>query len=123
MSNFTLKGNVVELEIHVVRKSYSGVIYDIEIFPGDQDPPWKNVKDIKAIKLPEDWDFENIGKGVRFYTRRSPLRKCEPEKFIFKILPPQKTVESIQIHLTDKNCTIIGDMVSLPVDNLKNQTE
>jgi hypothetical protein len=111
-SNFTLKGDEVELEIHVVKRSFSGVIYDIEIFPGDQNPPWQSIEDIRAVKLPEDWDYEHIGKGVRFYTRRNPLRKCEPEKFKFRILPPQKTVKFIQIHLSDKNCKIIGEIVS-----------
>lgn len=107
-STFTLEDDTVELEIYVVRDRLSGEIWDIEIFPEDQEPPWKSVEDVKA---PEGWKIENGDNRVKFYTEWNPPRKREPVKFKFEV-QPKTTIRCIRVHLTDKNHKTIGEIVS-----------
>lgn len=114
-STFTLKGDEVEMEVHVVTDGLSEKIWDIEIFPEDQDPRWKSVEGIEA---PECWNIKNKDNRVRFYTDVKPLKECEPVKFGLKIRPKEivkhNKIYFIRIHLTDKNQENIGEMISWP---------
>ena len=111
-SIFTIKNNLVELEIHVVKKDYSGVIYDVEIFPEDQDPPWESIECVENDGSPVTWECENEGNGLKFLTRSDPLKKCKPVKFRFNVILPNKSIKSIRVHLTDKNGENIGEIIS-----------
>jgi len=114
-STFTLKGGEVEMEVHVVTDGISEKIWDIEIFPEDQDPRWESVKGIEAS---ECWNIKNKDNRVRFYTDVKPLKECESAKFEFtfqfKRNIAHNTIYFIKVHLTDKNQKNIGEMISWP---------
>jgi hypothetical protein len=103
-----LPDNVIELNVRVVGDFYSNKIYDIEIFPESQNPPWYG---IDAIEAPEGWDYEKIGKGIRFYTLTDPLIKCQPKKFIFRVWGIRIS-RYIEIHITDKDHLNLGVILS-----------
>ena len=89
------------------------MVYDIEISPGDQEPPWENVERIIDVKPPNDWFHRMIGRGVRFYTYSSPLIKGEPLKFGFKVQPKitdHIEINSIKVHLSDENGKNLGEI-------------
>ena len=106
-STFTIKHGKVEIEVHVSTKGLSERIYNIEIFPDDQDPRWKSVEYIEGAELPAGWACQRKIDGVRFYTEDNPLKECEPVKFRLKIRPEEivkdNKIHSIRVHLTDKN--------------------
>lgn len=99
-----LEDNVIELYVHVMTEEYSEEIYDIEILPEIQKPPWKKAEGLKA---PEDWKFEKMGKGVRFYTEESPLLECERTKFTFKVEAGEIS-DIIWLHVTDEDHKNMG---------------
>ncbi len=105
-------GVEVELCIHIAKKKYSGIIYDVEISPEDQDPPWESVQCVGSHGSPTGWKCRKEGKGVKFLTRSDPLRKCEPVKFKFNVILPHKSIKSIRVHLTDKNDENISEIIS-----------
>jgi hypothetical protein len=100
--------NVIELNVRVVGDFYSDKIYDIEIFPESQNPPWYG---IDAIEAPEGWSYEKIGNGIRFYTLTDPLIKCQPRKFIFRVWGIRIS-RYIEIHITDKDHENLGVILS-----------
>lgn len=107
-STFDFHYDVVELYVRVVKEEYSGMIYDIEIFPEIQSPAWDSVE---ALEAPEGWNFEKVGKGVRFYTETNPLLKCQPVKFKFKI-EGKRISWYIRVHVTDEAHGNLGMIIS-----------
>jgi hypothetical protein len=107
-STFFSADNVIELYMHVESNTYSNKIYDIEILPNVQDPPWKTAEGLKA---PEGWKYEKMDDGVRFFTQSNPLLKCQRTKFRFKF---QATTipESIRVHITSRDHTNMGIVLS-----------
>lgn len=112
-STFTLEGKKVEMEIHVITGELSRKIYIIEIFPDDQEFPWKIDKGVLVLRLPKDWDSKKKGNGVRFSTEYKPLKKCEPAKFEFKVQVVEKNFKNIRLHLKDKYNKNIGEIISI----------
>lgn len=99
-----LEDNIIELYVHVLSEEYSEKIYDIEILPEIQDPSWKKAEGIKA---PKGWEFEKMGKGVRFYTREKPLVECERTKFTFRV-EAEEISDTIWLHVTDEDHENMG---------------
>ncbi len=94
--------------IHVVRESYSNVIYDIEILPQYQNPSWDSAE---GDEPPKGWISKSMGKGVKFYTEEYPLVKCLKVTFKFRV---QATTISdrIRVHATDIDHENLGMIVS-----------
>lgn len=98
---------MVELYVHVVSEDLSNKIYDIEILPEAQQPPWENAEGLMA---PEGWAHEKLGNGVRFYTKTRPLIKCKEVIYEFRV---QGTIsEKIRLHITDTNHENLGMVIS-----------
>jgi hypothetical protein len=107
-STFFSADNVIELYMHVESNTYSNKIYDIEILPNVQEPPWKTAEGLEA---PEGWKYEKMDDGVRFSTQSNPLLKCQRTKYKFKF---QATTipESIRVHITGRDHTNMGMVLS-----------
>ena len=103
-----LRDKVVVMHVRVVDNNYSGKIYDIEILPQAQNPSWDSVEGIEA---PEGWEFEQIGDGVRFYTKTKPLITCQRTKFVFRVRARRISCY-IRIHMTGKDHENLGEIVS-----------
>lgn len=102
------KDGVVEMYIRVVSGEYSGKVYDIEIFPTAQSPFWESVV---VMEAPTGWESEEIGDGVRFYTKENPLVTCQRTRFIFRVRA-QRISWYIRVHLTGKDGENLGEIIS-----------
>jgi hypothetical protein len=107
-STFTMYCGSVHLYVRVVNEEHSGVIYDIEILPENQQPLWD---DVEGIEAPEGWNFEKIGNGVRFYTETNPLIMCHRTKFTFRVTA-KRISWHMRIHVTDQNHQNMGIIIS-----------
>ena len=103
-----LEDNVVELYVRVINDDFSGLVYDIEIFPEIQQPPWQSVE---VLMMPEGWEYEKIGDGVRFHTTTNPLIKCQLTKFVFRV-KAKRISWYIRIHITNEYHESLGEIVS-----------
>ena len=104
----TIKNNIVEVRIFV--KEYTSIanrIYDLEILPEEQEPPWEGVD---VTKPPKNWTKASMGKGVRL-SSSSPIPVREP--FTFELKIDAITIsDTIRIHATDKNHRNLGFIIS-----------
>lgn len=102
-----LGGGLVEMRVHVVTPALDQLIYDLEIYFGEQTPPWSGGQPVQA---PPGWSAQPIPGGIRFVTSNSPLRTCQPVTLRFQSNPPPGN--AIIVHATDQNHRDIGTFVS-----------
>ncbi len=101
----------IEIKMHVNKEGLDGVIYDIEIFYNEQDPPWQSAQ---PVEWPVGWGPMPVPGGVGWVTPASPLRYCQWVTFVVRVTPPV-TGATLHIHLTDKDHNNIGYVDSQPV--------
>ncbi|MBU7017355.1 MAG: hypothetical protein HXS44_07580 [Theionarchaea archaeon] len=99
---------MVELYIHIDTEAYTNRIFDIEILPEIQEPPWKSAE---GLKEPEGWKHEKMDDGVRFYTETNPLIKCQKKTFTFRVHATEMP-KTIKLHATDKFHENLGMIIS-----------
>ena len=106
-STFTVSEKIVEIKILVGEYiEGSNRIYDLEIFPGLQNPEWKNVE---IIDPPPEWSSEKIGNGIRVYGNEPiPINK----EIRFRIRVDGEIGDQILIHATNKDHENMGLIIS-----------
>ena len=85
-------------------------IFDVEIFPGDQNPPWNFVDTTLAV-LPAGWmQMALPGGAVRFFTTTNPLVPGQPVNFgnIFGQTNNNTQPNSIRVRLSRLDGSIVG---------------
>jgi hypothetical protein len=102
-----LSGGVVEIRVHVVTPALDQLIYDLEIYFGEQTPPWGGGQPVQA---PPGWSAQSIPNGIRFVTSNSPLRTCQPVTLQIQANPPPGN--TIIVHATDQNHHDMGVFIS-----------
>ena len=103
-ATYIFRHQAMEVNIQVVDEDYSGEIYSIDIIPEVQDPSWETVEGIEA---PENWTFEKIGNGVRFYTETDPLLKGQHKKFRFTV-KAKRISWYIRVYAGNQSHLIVG---------------
>jgi len=99
-----LGSGMIEITVHVVDGALDALIYDLEIFYGEQQPHWQGATPVQG---PTGWSPGQISGGLGFSTSTSPLRTCQPVKFVIQVAPPF-TGDSIAIRVTDKTHKNLG---------------
>ena len=107
---------VIVITVHVTGgdPGLNGVIYDLEIQFGEQDPPWES-GEILGVEPPYDgtWGSQPVSGGIGVRTESNPLVTCVPITVIASA-PPSVTGSIITIHATDKDHGDIGTFGSQP---------
>ncbi len=102
-----LGGGLVEMQVHVISQPLDQLIYDLEIYFGEQTPPWA---DGQPIQPPPGWSAQPLPNGIRFVTSNNPLHTCQPVTLRLQANPPPGN--TIIVHATDQNHRDLGTFVS-----------
>jgi hypothetical protein len=90
--------------MHVMKNDLDKMIFDIEIFYAEQNPPWPGAE---PISWPEGWMPAPTPGGIGFATSSNPLLFCHEVKFII-LLGSFQPGDPIKIHLTDSQHNNLG---------------
>lgn len=93
--------------MHVNEIGTDGVVYDLEIFYGEQKPVWESAQ---PVEWPEGWIPKPVPGGVGWMTSTNPLRYCQAVTFLVQVTGP--VGDMIWIHVTDKEHKNIGYITS-----------
>ena len=104
-------GQIV-ITVHVITDDLHAIVYDLEIFFKDQQPPWPGGQPVQG---PPGWEPMPMTDGVGWVTNSNPLQKCHPVTFVI-VAPPSAVGDSIIIHLTDKDHKNLGNIASQRVN-------
>jgi len=95
--------------VHVVDPALDSLIYDLEIFFAEQQPPWVSGQPLTG---PSGWQPFPVPGGLGWMTSDQPLRTCQPVEFMVQVPADAAIGDSIWIHLTDRNHNNLGYIVS-----------
>jgi hypothetical protein len=104
---------LIVITVHVVSSDLNRIVYDLEIFFADQNPPWHMGQPVEG---PQGWVVMPMTDGIGWVTQTNPLQTCTPVTFVI-FVPPGTTVgDFISIHLTDKDHKNLGNITSQRVN-------
>ena len=109
-STFTVTADgYVVITVHVQDPTLSLLIYDMEIFFDEQQPPWPGGQPISG---PPGWEPFPVPGGIGWVTNSNPLVACQPVQFV--VLPPLGVPigDVIWLHVTDKDHHNLGYVIS-----------
>jgi hypothetical protein len=110
----TADGQVV-ITVHVQDPALTGLIYDMEIFFSEQQPPWQGGQPISG---PRGWEPFPVPGGIGWVTTGAPLVACQPVQFVVQLPPGTGIGDVIWLHMTDKEHKNLGYVVSQRVSFL-----
>lgn len=102
---------VYQITVHVVDQALNGLVWDMEIFFADQQPPWS---DGQAGPGPNGWMPMTVTGGIGWVTQDAPLLTCQPVTFTFQA-PASQVGDVIWLHLTDREHHNMGNITSTRV--------
>ncbi len=97
----------IEITVHVNEIGADGIVYDLEIFYGEQKPPWESAQ---PVEWPDGWSPMPVAGGVGWMTSTNPLRYCQAVTFLVQVTGP--VGDMIWIHVTDRDHNNIGYITS-----------
>ena len=97
------------ITVHVTTDNLNGIVHDLEIFFGDQQPPWQGGQPVQG---PPGWVPMNVPGGIGWMTNSNPLLTCRPVTFVVAVPPGVPVGDFITIHLTDKSHNNLGNITS-----------
>jgi hypothetical protein len=104
---YELSPGVYQMTVHVVDQALNGIIFDLEIYFAEQQPPWTSGQ---ALQGPPGWTTMPVTGGIGWVTSSSPLLTCHPVTFIFQASP--SVGDAIWVHLTDREHRNLGYIIS-----------
>lgn len=104
----TADGHVV-ITVHVQDPALAGLIYDMEIFFKEQQPPWPGGQPISG---PPGWEPFPVSDGIGWVTGANPLPVCQPVQFVVQLPIGVAVGDAIWLHMTDKDHKNLGYVVS-----------
>jgi hypothetical protein len=99
----------VIITVHVQDPALSLLIYDMEIFFAEQQPPWPGGQPISG---PPGWEPFPVTGGIGWVTGSNPLVACQPVQFVVQLPPGIAVGDAIWLHMTDKEHNNLGYVVS-----------
>jgi hypothetical protein len=107
----TADGHVV-ITVHVVDPAFDRKIYDMEIFPNEQTPPWPAGQPISG---PQGWQPVFMPTYIGWVTANNPLITCQPVQFGVMLPPTAAIGDAISLHMTDQSHNNLGYVTSTRV--------
>ncbi len=104
----TADGFVV-ITVHVQDPAWSRLIYDMEIFFDEQQPPWPGGQPISG---PPGWQPFPVTGGIGWMTNNNPLEVCQPVQFVIQLPAGVAIGDVIWLHMTDQNHNNLGYVIS-----------
>jgi hypothetical protein len=104
----TTDGYVI-ITIHAQDPALHRVIYDLEIFFAEQEPPWTGGQPVSG---PPGWQPFPMTGGIGWMTSTSPLMVCQPVQFVVQLSPGATVGEAIGLHMTDQHHNNLGYVIS-----------
>lgn len=109
-STFTMTADgFVVITVHVQDPALSLLIYDMEIFFDEQQPPWPGGQPISG---PPGWEPFLVPGGIGWMTSSNPLIVCHPVQFVVQLPAGIAIGDVIWLHMTDKEHNNLGYVVS-----------
>jgi len=109
-STFTVTADgYVVITVHVQDPTLSLLIYDMEIFFDEQQPPWPGGQPISG---PPGWEPFPVPGGIGWMTNSNPLVACQPVQFVVQLPLGIAIGDVIWLHVTDKDHNNLGYVVS-----------
>jgi len=99
---------VIEISVQVVDHALDGLIYDMELYFGDQSPSWQGAQ---PLQWPAGWNPVPIAAGIGFRTETAPLTPAAASRIVIQVVPPAAG-NTIWIALTGRDHRILGYIVS-----------
>lgn len=93
----------------MIDPALTNLFYDMEIFFGEQQPPWPGGQPISG---PPGWEPFPVPGGIGWVTGTNPLEVCHPVQFVVMLPPSFPIGDVIWLHMTDKNHNNLGYVVS-----------
>lgn len=106
--SITADGYVV-ITVHVQDPALTLLIYDMEIFFKEQQPPWPGGQPVSG---PQGWQPFSVPGGIGWMTSSAPLIACQPVQFIVQLPAGVAIGDVIWLHMTDKDHNNLGYVVS-----------
>ncbi|MCX6030340.1 MAG: DUF6073 family protein [Chloroflexi bacterium] len=108
---FEVSPGVYQMTVHVVDPALNAIVWDLEIFFADQQPPWSGGQ---AGPGPNGWTTMPVTGGIGWVTPGTPLLTCQPVTFTFQA-SPNEVGDVILLHLTDREHQNLGNITSTRV--------
>jgi len=102
---------VYQITVHVVDPALTGLVWDMEIYFADQQPPWSGGQPGSG---PTGWTTMPVTGGIGWMTQSAPLIACQPVTFIVQA-PPTQVGDIIWLHLTNREHQNMGYVTSTRV--------